>query len=163
IVAIVGNAAEHGGAVVIAHRGDMKLASEIAVSSSAQVAVFVAPAIALLSWLVGEGLALSFRPIEIATMGLSALGVAYVVRPALRRPRLQRPRAERDRQVVPVGPRPGGGERRARAPGGAVGVDAREEARRRAAVPAPDPAVAVEEHQREAPALVPAVRVTHHL
>jgi len=85
IVAIVGNAAEHGGAVVIAHRGDMKLASEIAVSSSAQVAVFVAPAIALLSWAVGEGLALSFRPIEVATMGLSALGVAFVVRDGMSR------------------------------------------------------------------------------
>ena len=80
IVAIVGNAAEHGGAVVIAHGGNMKLASEIAVSSSAQVAVFVAPAIALLSWVVGDGLALSFRPIEIATMGLAAVGVAYTVR-----------------------------------------------------------------------------------
>ena len=71
IVAIVGNAAEHGGAVVIASRGKMKLASEIAVSSSAQVALFVAPAIALLSWLLTP-LALSFRPIELATMGAAA-------------------------------------------------------------------------------------------
>ena len=38
IVAIVGNAAEHGGAIVIAHRGKLELASEIAISSSAQVA-----------------------------------------------------------------------------------------------------------------------------
>ena len=42
IVAIVGNAAEHGGAVVIARRGKIKLATEIAISSSAQVALFVA-------------------------------------------------------------------------------------------------------------------------
>ena len=53
VVAIVGNAAEHGGAVVIAHRGKIKLATEIAIASSAQVAVFVAPAIALISWIVG--------------------------------------------------------------------------------------------------------------
>jgi len=85
IVAIVGNAAEHGGAIVIARRGNMKLASEIAVSSSAQVAVSVAPAIALLSWLVGDGLALSFRPIEVGTMGLAALGVAFVVRDGVSR------------------------------------------------------------------------------
>jgi Ca2+:H+ antiporter len=85
IVAIVGNAAEHGGAVVIASRGNMRLASEIAISSSAQVAVFVAPAVALLSWLVGDGLALSFRPIEIATMGLAGLGVALVVRDGVSR------------------------------------------------------------------------------
>ena len=37
IVAIVGNAAEHGGAIVIARNGKMRLASEIAISSSAQV------------------------------------------------------------------------------------------------------------------------------
>ena len=49
IVAIVGNAAEHGGAVVIARAGKMKLASEIALSSSAQVALLVTPAVMLLS------------------------------------------------------------------------------------------------------------------
>ena len=53
IVAIVGNAAEHGGAIVIAHRGNTTLATEIAVTSSMQVALFVTPAVCLLSWLVG--------------------------------------------------------------------------------------------------------------
>ena len=41
VVAIVGNAAEHGGAIVISRRGKIRLASEIAVSSSAQVALLV--------------------------------------------------------------------------------------------------------------------------
>ena len=76
IVAIVGNTAEHGGAIIVAQRGNMPLASEIAVSSSAQVAVFVTPVITLLSWLVGRGLPLSFRPIELATMGIAAVIVA---------------------------------------------------------------------------------------
>ncbi|TML18363.1 MAG: cation transporter [Actinobacteria bacterium] len=40
IVAIVGNAAEHGGAVIIARRGKMELATEIAISSSAQCSSF---------------------------------------------------------------------------------------------------------------------------
>jgi Ca2+:H+ antiporter len=80
IVAIVGNAAEHGGAVVIARRGKMKLASEIAISSSAQVAVFVAPAVALLSWIVQPELPLGFRPIELATMAGAAAFVAIVIR-----------------------------------------------------------------------------------
>ena len=52
IVAIVGNAAEHGGAVVVAYRGKLKLAAEIALASSAQVAVFLIPAVTLLSWLI---------------------------------------------------------------------------------------------------------------
>jgi Ca2+:H+ antiporter len=79
IVAIVGNAAEHGGAVVIASRGKLPLATEIAVSSSAQVALFVTPAVALLSWLIKPALPLSFRPIELATMGGAALLVGLVL------------------------------------------------------------------------------------
>ena len=79
IVAIVGNAAEHGGAIVIAHRGNTTLATEIAISSSMQVAVFVAPAVALLSWLVGQGLPLSFRVVEIWTMAAAAAFAAVVV------------------------------------------------------------------------------------
>ena len=80
IVAIVGNAAEHGGAVVIARRGKMELASEIAISSSAQVAVFLIPAVALLSFVVRPPLPLSFRPIELIGMGGAALFVGFVVR-----------------------------------------------------------------------------------
>jgi len=79
IVAIVGNAAEHGGAVVIARRGNTTLATEIAITSSMQVAVFVAPAVCLLSWIVGRGLPLSFRAIEIVTMAAAALFAAFVV------------------------------------------------------------------------------------
>jgi Ca2+:H+ antiporter len=80
IVAIVGNAAEHGGAIVIAHRGKMKLATEIAISSSAQVALLVAPAVALLSFVVQPALPLAFRPIELIGMGVAAVGVAFVIR-----------------------------------------------------------------------------------
>ena len=79
VVAVVGNAAEHGGAIVIARRGKMRLATEIAVSSSAQVALFVTPAIALLSWAVTPALPLAFRWEELGAMGLAALVVAAVV------------------------------------------------------------------------------------
>jgi Ca2+:H+ antiporter len=67
VVAIVGNAAEHGGAVVVAYRGKIKLAAEIALSSAAQVAVFLIPAVALLSWFI-DPLALSFRQVEMAVL-----------------------------------------------------------------------------------------------
>jgi Ca2+:H+ antiporter len=72
IVAIVGNAAEHGGAVIVAYRGKVELAAEIALSSGAQVAVFLIPAVALLSWPI-EPLALSFRKVELGAVGFSAL------------------------------------------------------------------------------------------
>jgi Ca2+:H+ antiporter len=77
IVAIVGNAAEHGGAVIVAHRGKIELAAEIALSSAAQVAVFLIPAVALLSWLI-DPLALSFRKVEIAMLA-SALLITVAV------------------------------------------------------------------------------------
>jgi Ca2+:H+ antiporter len=78
IVAIVGNAAEHGGAVVVAHRGNIKLAAEIALASSAQVAVFLIPVVALISWLI-EPLALSFRLVEILAMGGSVVFAAALL------------------------------------------------------------------------------------
>jgi Ca2+:H+ antiporter len=80
IVAIVGNAAEHGGAVVIARRGKMKLATEIAVSSSAQVGLLVIPVVTLVSFAFAHPLALAFRPVELVAMGAAALFVGVVIR-----------------------------------------------------------------------------------
>jgi Ca2+:H+ antiporter len=80
IVAIVGNAAEHGGAVVIARRGNMELATEIAISSSAQVGLLVLPVVMLLSLAFAHPLTLAFRPIELAAMGAAAVFVGYVIR-----------------------------------------------------------------------------------
>jgi Ca2+:H+ antiporter len=78
IVAIVGNAAEHGGAVVVAHRGKIKLAAEIALASGAQVAVFLIPAVTLLSWLI-EPLPLSFRQVEIAALAGATAFTALIL------------------------------------------------------------------------------------
>ena len=78
IVAIVGNAAEHGGAVVVAYRGKIKLATEIALASGAQVAVFLIPAVALLSWLI-EPLALSFRQVEILALAGATAFTALIL------------------------------------------------------------------------------------
>jgi Ca2+:H+ antiporter len=79
IVAIVGNAAEHGGAIVIARGGKMRLATEIAISSSAQVALLVVPVVTLLSLLFTHGLALAFRWTELIAMaGAAVLATAVV-------------------------------------------------------------------------------------
>jgi Ca2+:H+ antiporter len=79
IVAVVGNAAEHGGAIVIARSGKLRLATEIAVSSSAQVALFVTPAVALLSWAFTPALPLAFRWEELGGMALATLIVVAIV------------------------------------------------------------------------------------
>jgi Ca2+:H+ antiporter len=73
IVAVAGNAAEHGAAVVVARRGELKLAADVALESTAQVAAFLIPAVALLSFLV-EPLPLAFSAVElVAVAGGTAL------------------------------------------------------------------------------------------
>jgi Ca2+:H+ antiporter len=78
IVAIVGNAAEHGGAVVVAYRGKIKLAAEIALASAAQVAVFLIPAVTLISWLI-DPLALGFRVVEIGALAFGLVVTAVTL------------------------------------------------------------------------------------
>jgi Ca2+:H+ antiporter len=79
IVAIVGNAAEHGSAILIARDGKMRLATEIAISSSAQVALLILPVVMLLSLLFTHPLALAFRWSELVAMaGATALVAATV-------------------------------------------------------------------------------------
>ncbi len=79
IVAVVGNAAEHGGAILIARDGKMPLATEIAISSSAQVALLVVPVVTLLSLLFSHPLALAFRWTELFAMAGAAIAVAATV------------------------------------------------------------------------------------
>jgi Ca2+:H+ antiporter len=80
IVAIVGNATEHGSAILLARRGKMRLATEISLASSAQVAALLIPLVALLSWTI-EPLALSFRPIELGALALATALAAIVLAP----------------------------------------------------------------------------------
>ena len=79
IVAIVGNAAEHGGAILIARNGKMRLATEIAISSSAQVALLVVPVVTLLSLFFTHHLALAFRWSELLAMAGAAVVAAGTV------------------------------------------------------------------------------------
>ena len=74
VVAIVGNAAEHWVAVLAAAKDKMDLAVNIAIGSSAQIALFVAPVLVLLSFVVGPNpLALVFNGYEIAAMLFAVL------------------------------------------------------------------------------------------
>jgi Ca2+:H+ antiporter len=58
----------------------MKLATEIAISSSAQVGLLLLPVVMLLSLAFEHPLTLAFRPIELAAVGAAAVFVGYVVR-----------------------------------------------------------------------------------
>ena len=79
VVAIVGNAAEHWVAVLVAAKDKMDLAVNIAIGSSAQIALFVAPVLVLLSFVVGpEPMALVFNGYELGGM-LFAVLIANLV------------------------------------------------------------------------------------
>jgi Ca2+:H+ antiporter len=79
IVAIVGNAAEHWVAVLVAHKDKMDLAVNIAVGSSAQIALFVAPVLVLCSFFIGPGpMPLVFNGFELGGLLFAALLANYV-------------------------------------------------------------------------------------
>ncbi len=79
VVAIVGNAAEHWVAVLVAAKDKMDLAVNIAIGSSAQIALFVAPLLVLASFVVGpEPMALVFNGYELGAL-LFAVLIANLV------------------------------------------------------------------------------------
>jgi Ca2+:H+ antiporter len=80
VVAVVGNAAEHYVAVVAAAKGKMDLAVNIAIGSGAQIGLFVAPVLVLLSFVVGPGpMAVVFNPYEIAALLAAGLVATVLV------------------------------------------------------------------------------------
>jgi len=79
VVAIVGNAAEHWVAVLVAMKDKMDLSVNIAIGSSAQVALFVAPILVLASFFLGpHPLALVFNGFELGAILLAVLIANYV-------------------------------------------------------------------------------------
>jgi Ca2+:H+ antiporter len=80
LVPIIGNAAEHSSAVLFALKDRVDVTLEIAIGSSVQVALFVAPALVFISLIVGHPMDFIFSPFEVAAVGVSALIVAIVIR-----------------------------------------------------------------------------------
>ena len=79
IVALVGNAAEHFSAVVLAAENKMDTAIAIAVGSSTQIALFVAPALVFLSYLIApEPMDLLFTTYELVAIALSVFSIAFI-------------------------------------------------------------------------------------
>ena len=78
LVALVGNAAEHSTAVLVAMKNKMDLAFGIAVGSSLQIALLVAPVLVFASYLFGTPLDLIFTPFEVAAVTISVLVLGFV-------------------------------------------------------------------------------------
>jgi Ca2+:H+ antiporter len=73
LVPIIGNAAEHATAVSVAMKNKMDLAVSVAVGSSLQIALFVAPVLVLAGWVMGQPMDLDFNPFELVAVAVSVL------------------------------------------------------------------------------------------
>jgi Ca2+:H+ antiporter len=78
LVAVIGNAAEHSTAVLVAMKNRMDLSLHIALGSSLQIALFVAPALVLISHLTPHPMDLLFTSFEVVAVALS-VGVVNLV------------------------------------------------------------------------------------
>jgi Ca2+:H+ antiporter len=79
LIPIVGNAAEHVTAVVVAYKGKMDLAVNVAIGSSMQIALFVTPFLVILGWIMHRPMTLHFQGFETVVFFLSVLVVNYLI------------------------------------------------------------------------------------
>lgn len=73
VVPIIGNAAEHATAVTVAMKNKMDLSLAVAVGSSMQIALFVAPVLVIAGWVFGQPMDLDFNPFELVAVAVSVL------------------------------------------------------------------------------------------
>ena len=78
VVPLVGNAAEHSSAVFLAAKDKMDVSIEIAIGSSTQIALFIAPLLVFLSLLVGHPMDFIFSGIEIAAVAFSSAILGFI-------------------------------------------------------------------------------------
>jgi Ca2+:H+ antiporter len=73
LLPIVGNAAEHTTAVSVAMKNKMDLSVSVAVGSSLQIALFVAPVLVIAGWILGKPMDLDFNPFELVAVSVAVL------------------------------------------------------------------------------------------
>jgi Ca2+:H+ antiporter len=78
LVAIVGNAAEHSTAIMMALKNKMDLSINIALGSGSQIALFVAPIIVFSSFIIGKPMDLCFTGVELLSVVVSVIILSFV-------------------------------------------------------------------------------------
>lgn len=79
LIPIVGNAAEHATACIVAYKNKMDLAINVAIGSSLQIALFVTPFLVILGWIINKEMSLQFEGFETVVFFLSVLVVNYLI------------------------------------------------------------------------------------
>ena len=78
VIPLIGNAAEHATAVTVARKGKLDLSLQIALGSSTQVALLVAPLLVLAGVLMGQPLSFLFTPLEVVALGIATVVVSII-------------------------------------------------------------------------------------
>jgi Ca2+:H+ antiporter len=71
LLPIIGNAAEHATAVTVALKNKMDLSVSVAVGSSMQIALFVAPVLVIMGYIIGQPMDLNFNPFELVAVAVA--------------------------------------------------------------------------------------------
>ncbi|XP_068340567.1 vacuolar cation/proton exchanger 3-like [Pyrus communis] len=79
LLPIVGNAAEHAGAIIFAFKNKLDITLGVALGSATQIAMFVVPLCVIVAWIMGINMDLNFSVIETGTLALSILAVAFTL------------------------------------------------------------------------------------
>lgn len=78
VVPLIGNAAEHSSAILVARKGKLDLALGIALGSSTQVAMLIAPLLVFAGLLLGRSMNLVFTAFEVAAVGMATIITAII-------------------------------------------------------------------------------------
>jgi Ca2+:H+ antiporter len=73
LLPIIGNAAEHATAVTVAMKNKMDLSLSVAMGSSLQIALFVAPVLVITGWIIGQPMDLNFKPFDLVAVAVAVL------------------------------------------------------------------------------------------
>ncbi|KAL5798174.1 hypothetical protein ACOSQ2_002994 [Xanthoceras sorbifolium] len=79
LLPIVGNAAEHAGAVLFAMKDKLDISLGVAIGSSTQIAMFGIPFCVIIGWIMGRPMDLNFQLFETATLFITVLVVAFML------------------------------------------------------------------------------------
>ncbi|VVB00167.1 unnamed protein product [Arabis nemorensis] len=77
LLPIVGNAAEHAGAIMFAMKDKLDLSLGVAIGSSIQISMFAVPFCVVIGWMMGEQMDLNFQLFETATLFITVIVVAF--------------------------------------------------------------------------------------
>lgn len=80
ILPIVGNAAEHAGAVIFAMKGKLDLSLGVAIGSSTQIALCVLPLLVLIGWMMDKDMNLNFGGYESTSLLISVISVTFAIK-----------------------------------------------------------------------------------